>query len=67
MARTPFNRDFRYQLTVIGEFARAMVSEEIKDNEFVIRTDPGRFSMATVHAGYCMWWWACPASTLPFP
>ena len=36
------NRDFRYQLTVIGEFARAMVSEEIKDNEFAIRTDPGR-------------------------
>jgi hypothetical protein len=35
------NRDFRYQLTVIGEFARAMVSEEIKRNEFVIRTDPG--------------------------
>lgn len=36
------NRDFRYQLTVIGEFARAMVAEEIKDNEFAIRTDPGR-------------------------
>ena len=36
------NRDFRYQLTVIGAFARAMVSEEIKDNQFAIRTDPGR-------------------------
>ena len=36
------NRDFRYQLTVIGTFARAMVSEEIKGNEFAIRTDPGR-------------------------
>ena len=36
------NRDFRYQLTVIRKFARAMVSEEIKDNEFAIRTDPGR-------------------------
>jgi hypothetical protein len=35
------NRDFRYQLTVIGSFARAMVSEEIKANAFVIRTDPG--------------------------
>jgi hypothetical protein len=35
------NRDFRYQLTVIGEFARAMVSEEIKNNAFSIRTDPG--------------------------
>lgn len=36
------NRDFRYQLTVIGEFARAMVSEEIKGNEFAIRTDVPR-------------------------
>jgi len=36
------NRDFRYQLTVIGTFARAMVSKEIKGNEFAIRTDPGR-------------------------
>ena len=35
------NRDFRYQLTVIGEFARAMVSQEVKRNEFAIRTDPG--------------------------
>jgi len=36
------NREFRYQLTVIGQFARAVVSEEIKRNEFAIRTDPGR-------------------------
>jgi hypothetical protein len=36
------NRNFRYQLTVIGKFAHAMVSKEIKNNEFVIRTDPGR-------------------------
>jgi hypothetical protein len=36
------NSDFRYQLTVIGKFARAMVSQEIKNNEFVIQTDPGQ-------------------------
>jgi hypothetical protein len=36
------NRDFRYQLTVIGKFAHAIVGEEIKNNEFVIRTDPGK-------------------------
>jgi hypothetical protein len=36
------NRDFRYQLTVIGKFAHAMVAREIRHNEFVIRTDPGR-------------------------
>ncbi len=33
------NRDFRYQLTVIGSFARAMVAEEISDNQFLIKTD----------------------------
>ncbi|MFQ5805248.1 MAG: hypothetical protein ACE5I3_02220 [Phycisphaerae bacterium] len=33
------NRDFRYQLTVIGQFAQAIVGEEIRDNRFVIRTD----------------------------
>jgi hypothetical protein len=36
------NRDFRYQLTVIGQFAQAIVAEEIKDNQFRIQTDqPG--------------------------
>ena len=33
------NRDFRYQLTVIGTFAQAVVAEEIKANRFRIRTD----------------------------
>jgi hypothetical protein len=33
------NRDFRYQLTVIGQFADAMVAREIEDNRFLIRTD----------------------------
>ena len=36
------NRDFRYQLTVIGGFARATVSKEIKNSEFVISTDAGK-------------------------
>lgn len=36
------NRDFRYQLTVIGKFAQAMVSEKISKNAFKIKTDkPG--------------------------
>ncbi len=35
------NRDFRYQLTVIGEFAQAIVAEEIQNGRFVIRTDAG--------------------------
>lgn len=33
------NRDFRYQLTVIGQFAQAIVLEEIKGNRFKIKTD----------------------------
>ena len=33
------NRDFRYQLTVIGTFAQAIVADEIKGNRFVIRTN----------------------------
>lgn len=34
------NRDFCYQLTVIGDLARVAVSQEIKGNEFEIRSDP---------------------------
>jgi hypothetical protein len=33
------NRDFRYQLTVIGQFAQAIVQREIENNVFVIKTD----------------------------
>lgn len=33
------NRDFRYQLTVIGQFAQVIVASEIKDNSFTIKTD----------------------------
>ncbi len=33
------NRDFRYQLTVIGEFAQAIVAQKIEGDQFVIRTD----------------------------
>ena len=33
------NTDFRYQLTVIGRFAQAIVEEEITGNAFVIRTN----------------------------
>jgi hypothetical protein len=32
------NRDFRYQLTVIGQFAQAIVSSKLKGNRFTIRT-----------------------------
>jgi hypothetical protein len=32
------NRDFRYQLTVMGQFAQAIIEQEIAGNQFVIRT-----------------------------
>jgi hypothetical protein len=36
------NADFRYQLTVIGQFAQAMVQQEIRSNQFTIKTNkPG--------------------------
>jgi hypothetical protein len=35
------NRDFRYQLTVIGQFAQAIVASKIANNQFTIkRTSP---------------------------
>ena len=33
------NIDFRYQLTVMGVFAQAIVAKEISGNQFVIKTD----------------------------
>jgi hypothetical protein len=33
------NKDFRYQLTVIGQFAQAIVLEEVKGNQFKVKTD----------------------------
>ena len=33
------NGDFRYQLTVIGQFAQAIVGSKISDHRFTVRTD----------------------------
>ncbi len=33
------NQDFRYQLTVIGDFAQAIIAQKIQNNQFVVRTD----------------------------
>jgi len=32
------NKDFKYQLTVIGEFAQAIIAREKSDNQFIIQT-----------------------------
>ena len=36
------NSDLRYQLTVIGQFAQAIISSEVKNNRFTIKTDKPR-------------------------
>lgn len=33
------NKDFRYQLTVIGTFAQVIIKEKVKNNQFVIQTN----------------------------
>lgn len=33
------NKDYRYQLTVIGTFAQAIVAEKVHDNKFTIKTN----------------------------
>lgn len=36
------NSDFRYQLTVIGQFAQAIIASKVHNNSFSIKTDkPG--------------------------
>jgi hypothetical protein len=40
------NRDFRYQLTVIGQLAQAVVAERIAGNRFVILTDLPRVDVS---------------------
>lgn len=40
------NRDFRYQLTPIGQFAQAMVATEIANGRFTIKTDRPRVKVS---------------------
>jgi hypothetical protein len=40
------NTDYRYQLTVIGQFAQAIVKDEISGNRFTIKTDKPRVKVS---------------------
>jgi len=40
------NRDFRYQLTVVGQFAQAIVGSEIQNNRFTIKTNVGNVKVS---------------------
>lgn len=33
------NKDFRYQLTVVGQFAQAIVAQKVENNRFMIKTN----------------------------
>jgi hypothetical protein len=52
------NRDFRYQLTAIGQFAQLMVSDEINRNEFAIRSDVPRVKVCWQVSGVRQDAWA---------
>lgn len=43
---TALNRDFRYQLTVIGKMAQAIVDQKVSNNQFRIRTDQGNVEVS---------------------
>ncbi len=45
------NMDFRYQLTVIGSFAQAIISEEISGNTFSIKTDKPNIKVSWMVTG----------------
>ncbi len=40
------DRDSRYQLTVIGQFAQAIVAQEVRDNQFTVKTDQPRVKVS---------------------
>jgi hypothetical protein len=40
------NTDFRYQLTVIGQFAQAIVASEVANGKFVIQTNKGNVKVS---------------------
>ena len=40
------NQDFRYQLTAIGQFAQAIVAQEVRNNRFTIKTDQPRVKVS---------------------
>ena len=52
------NRDFRYQLTVVGQFAQAIVANEINENRFTIRTNKPRVKVSWMVTGVRQDAWA---------
>ncbi len=45
------NKEYKYQLTCIGQFAQAIISEEVNNNEFKIKTDKPNVQVSWQVAG----------------
>jgi hypothetical protein len=52
------NRDFRYQLTPVGQFSQAMIATEIKDRKFTIRTSKPHVKVSWMVTGIRQDAWA---------
>jgi trimeric autotransporter adhesin len=52
------NRDFRYQLTPVGQFSQAMIASEIKDRKFIIRTSKPHVKVSWMVTGIRQDAWA---------
>lgn len=48
---TILNKDFKYQLTVMGQFAQAIIADEIAGNQFKIKTDKPNVKVSWQVAG----------------
>ncbi len=45
------NKDFRYQLTVIGSFAQAIIKEKISGNKFIVQTNEPNIEVSWMVTG----------------
>jgi hypothetical protein len=52
------NRDFRYQLTVLGQFAQAIVSGKVANHQFAIKTDKPNVEVSWLVTGIRQDAWA---------
>jgi hypothetical protein len=59
------NIDFRYQLTVIGTFAQAIVLKEISNNKFVVKTDKPNVKVSWMVTGVRNDLWAQNRRVIP--
>ena len=59
------NKDFRYQLTCMGDFSQAIISKKIEHNRFVIRTEKPHMEVSWQVTGIRKDPWAQAHPTIP--